>query len=539
MTGSAATTGGTGAVTRNAPSIGTGTGGRFATTAAMVTATAPGAIYLTNAGNETLSVNGASLDASTSGAGSGIAIQTVTVGAGTATLNALGAITSAAGTSLLTAGTANLTGATIGTSSSPLNTAAPTVIVTSTGAVYLANTGAEALTASGASVNASATGAMTGSAATTGGTGAVTLNAASIGTGTGGRFATTAGTVSATSAGAEFLANTGAEALTASGASVDATATGQMTGSAATTGGTGAVTLNAASIGSGPSGRFSTTASTVTAMATGAVFLSSTESETLSAIGSSVDALTSSGDLAAAHVLGQSGNVTLDSAGQLTASAVAAQTGDVSLQAASFVMGNQSGSPGLANALLSVEGATVTINAPSGTGGAGGRYIGVAANNLIVTPNSSPSTLIAVGPLSAGTVSVSGPIGATTNLVTWSDAIKAALLAGAAPGGAINAGTLTGGVSVGTVTNDTGSLASGASASVIELPDASMATNISLFELVDPRLCLPSDQRDDPGSGCAKVAKGLKHAAPKPSAAPAVATTERASPTLHAGGGGQ
>ena len=39
----------------------------------------------------------------------------------------------------------------------------------------------------------------------------------------------------------------------------------------------------------------------------------------------------------------------------------------------------------------------------------------------------------------------------------------------------------------------------------VSLPDAAAVdTSISVFEIVDPRVCLPADQREDEDKGCAK-----------------------------------
>ena len=57
----------------------------------------------------------------------------------------------------------------------------------------------------------------------------------------------------------------------------------------------------------------------------------------------------------------------------------------------------------------------------------------------------------------------------------------------------------------GSIVQGSGNLASGEGSRVTDLPNSNLTdSSISLFELVDPRVCLPADQREDEDKGCAK-----------------------------------
>ncbi len=579
---------GAGQVALNGTSIGGGTGARFATTAGTVNATSAGAVFLSNAGDEALNASGATVDATSGGALTGsasagsVTLSAVSIGTGTGgrfatTANTVhtttttgnqylsntgdealtATITTATAASVIDAsssgaltgsahagaGTVTVHGASaIGTGTGGrFSTDAATVNATSSGAVFLASTtaGSEALTASGSTVDATATGGLTGSAT---GPGGVTLSAASIGTDVAGtitRFSTTTGALTATATnGGAYLANTGDATLTATGGVVDATLTGAITGGTATA---DAVTLSATSIGTSTTAYNTTfqtsgTATAVTATATtGGVYLAHTGDEVLVANGTTVVAGSSGAMVAgtsnAARVQGTAGDVTLTAGTNLTAAAVES-SGTATLNAATAIL--PSGNPGIAGTALNVAAPSVTLNAPmigSAPSGANteATFLGIATNNLTVNQASATNIFAVVGSLNPGTpLSVVAPqaLGASFPEVQWPGAPSSLTFDESA-----------GLTSIGNVSPGSGSLVSQEGSREAVLPNTSTGnTSISLFELVDPRLCLPSDQQEE-GGGCGGKGKSAS-VTPAPAADPVVAkATDRRRDAGGAGGG--
>jgi hypothetical protein len=159
------------------------------------------------------------------------------------------------------------------------------------------------------------------------------------------------------------------------------------------------------------------------------------------------------------------------------------------------------------NSLLTIIAPTVTLNASvvgAGQGGLNsGNFVGVAADSLVITGTGSNANVIASGRDGLGATirsSITADVNAAVFTSDWASPPPhiGSFLIGSTQGG----GTFSSSAQSAASSVNSGTQAE-SSRKVILRDGALLDFGISLFELVDPRVCLPADQREDADRGCA------------------------------------
>jgi hypothetical protein len=267
--------------------------------------------------------------------------------------------------------------------------------------------------------------------------------------------------------------------------------------------------------------------------AAGAPLLTSTAS--LTTTSGSDTYLANTGALTANVTGGNGGAVVMSATGDLTVNNVGATSGilgSVALTGADILEVAQAGSPtGPGNARLAIVANSVNL-AATGTIGTPSVYLGLAANTITLSASSPQSIYVVASNANKSLIPAPPTItnfSAGSNLftTTWST-----------EGVATEISELSALATLATISTTAGSTAKS-----LDFDAAESANSlVSLFDLVEPRVCLPADQREEDApsnQGCGSTSKTGSKTASVKLPPPITRLAEPKKPTVVAYNGGE